>query len=343
MNSRVVLELLEGLERLETRVLVVEPGDVADVHAVAVEVIDEAAGVGARGDGPAHRVLDEAGLGTAGRELPQLLDAKAVGLRLAPVGEAEARHDLLGHAAAAALGEHRRASAYVGAWRVVGTRLAVPVEAHVADADARDAAVLDERLRRGEPGKDVDAERFGARGEDRGELAERDDPVAAVVHLRRRRHAHGARPGEVPELVARRGHADVGRRVAPARQQRVERFRLERAAGDQMRADRGSLLQHADAGIGLQLLEPYGGGEAGGTAAHDHDVVFHDVALGHGIRIPANCGRARTLSPTFARSPATTTVMRSGRMKVRAISVTCTGVTAWTLATQCVRKSSGRP
>ncbi len=59
-DARVVLELLEGLEGLEARVLVVEPGDVADVHAVAVEVIEEAAAVGLRVDRPADRVLDEA-------------------------------------------------------------------------------------------------------------------------------------------------------------------------------------------------------------------------------------------------------------------------------------------
>ena len=66
-DLRVVLELLERLEGLEARVLVVEPGDVADVHAVAVEVIQEAAAVGARVDRPADRVLDQAGLGAARR------------------------------------------------------------------------------------------------------------------------------------------------------------------------------------------------------------------------------------------------------------------------------------
>src|SRR5262245_44082767 len=108
MHLRVLLALLEGLEGLEARILVVEPGDVADVHAVAVEGIEEAAAVGARVDGPSHCVLDEAGLGASRRELPELLDAEAVGLRLPSVGEAEARHDLLGDAAAAAFGEHRR-------------------------------------------------------------------------------------------------------------------------------------------------------------------------------------------------------------------------------------------
>src|SRR5262245_61546270 len=166
MDFRVVLELLESLERLEARVLVVEPGDVADVHAVAVEVIEEAAAVGARVDGPSHRVLDEAGLGASRRELPELLDAEAVSLRLPPVGEAEVRHDLLGDAAAAAFGEHGRPRADVGARRVVRTRLAIAAEAHVADAHARDASALDEPLRRGEAGKHVDAERLGAGGED---------------------------------------------------------------------------------------------------------------------------------------------------------------------------------
>ena len=132
-----------------------------------------------------------------------------------------------------------------------------------------DAAVLDQGFRRREAGEDVDAERLGARGEERRELAERDDEVAAVVHLRRSRQPRAAGLREVPELVARRRHADVRRRLAPAGQQGIERTRLERAAGDQLRADRGGFLQHADAAFGLEFLVADGGGEACGAGADD--------------------------------------------------------------------------
>ncbi len=51
-----------------------------------------------------------------------------------------------------------------------------------------------------------------------------------------------------------------------------------------MRADFGAFLDQADAeflaGFGGHLLEADGRGQAGGAAADDHYVVFHDVA-GH--------------------------------------------------------------
>src|SRR5690242_13450178 len=45
LHARVVLELLESLERRETRILIVETDDEADVGPVVVEVIGEAATV----------------------------------------------------------------------------------------------------------------------------------------------------------------------------------------------------------------------------------------------------------------------------------------------------------
>src|SRR5437762_12021870 len=50
LDARVILVLLEGLEGLEPRIAVVEAHDIADVHAVVVEVIEKAPGVGARSE-----------------------------------------------------------------------------------------------------------------------------------------------------------------------------------------------------------------------------------------------------------------------------------------------------
>ena len=60
LDLRVMLELLECLEGRQPRILVIEPDDEADVDAVLVEVIDEAAAIGARIERPAERVLDVA-------------------------------------------------------------------------------------------------------------------------------------------------------------------------------------------------------------------------------------------------------------------------------------------
>src|ERR1700756_2692794 len=50
-----------------------------------------------------------------------------------------------------------------------------------------------------------------------------------------------------------------------------------------MRTDLGPLLEHANADLDAfflrQLLEPDRGRQTGRAAAHDHDVVFHQLAL----------------------------------------------------------------
>src|SRR5579884_2163588 len=59
LHGRMMFELLERLERGESRVLVIESDDESDIGPVAVEMIDEAAAVGAGIERPAERVLDE--------------------------------------------------------------------------------------------------------------------------------------------------------------------------------------------------------------------------------------------------------------------------------------------
>ena len=62
--------MLESLEGLQTRIAVVEPDHIADIHAVVVEVVEEAATVGAGVERPADAVLDETRLDPARRQLP---------------------------------------------------------------------------------------------------------------------------------------------------------------------------------------------------------------------------------------------------------------------------------
>ena len=45
-----------------------------------------------------------------------------------------------------------------------------------------------------------------------------------------------------------------------------------------MRADLGTLLHHDDVEIGVELLQPDRGREAGRAGADDHDVEFHGFA-----------------------------------------------------------------
>ena len=146
--------------------------------------------------GQPMRVLDQAGLVVGGGDFPQLLDADGIGLRVVAVAQVEAADQLLGQRAAAALGEQGVAGAqFHAALEVVGW-LAVLADAHVAGGDADDAAVLLQEFGGGEAWVDFDAQRLGLLAEPAADIAKRDDVVAVVVHLRRRRQAERACCGQ---------------------------------------------------------------------------------------------------------------------------------------------------
>src|SRR5690606_31618382 len=131
LDQRVVLPLLERFPRLVFGVAVVEAADVTQRDAVAIEVIDEAAAIGARVGRPAEAVHDLAGRGAAGGHLPQLLDADGIALRVAVRIQLEALDELLGEAAARALGQYSDLGLDVDAFGVAGLVRAVFGHAHV--------------------------------------------------------------------------------------------------------------------------------------------------------------------------------------------------------------------
>src|SRR5258707_15762960 len=81
------LEALEFLERRQIRIGVVEMNHEADRNQIVVEVIEERAAAGGIVERPAERVLDQSRLVLVRRDLPELLQAQAELLRLAPVSE----------------------------------------------------------------------------------------------------------------------------------------------------------------------------------------------------------------------------------------------------------------
>ncbi len=276
-----MLELLEGLERKEARIAIVETGDEAHVGAIVVQVIDETAAVGLGIERPADAVLHEARLHAAGRQLPQLLHAERVDLRICLLIEPVTLDEHLGEAAPATFGDDREARAHLGAGRVVRAARAVVLHAHVADLHAGDrAVVVEQRQRGGETREHVDAQGLGLCAHPLHQPAERDDEVAFVAQvLRNPRHLARAAPAQPAELVVRHGHADRQRRGAPLGQQRVQRSGLEHGARKNVRAERRALLEDADGELGIALLETNGGREAGRAGADDGDVVLHHIAL----------------------------------------------------------------
>ena len=118
------LELLEGLVRIETRIVVFEAGDQAERDAILAQAVDPAAAVHAGIERPAQRVRHEARHDAARRNFPQFLDADAVDLRIEAV-EFFARDEVLGERAARAFGQHGDFGAQLVAGREVSLGLAV--------------------------------------------------------------------------------------------------------------------------------------------------------------------------------------------------------------------------
>lgn len=283
-HHRVVLELLEGLEGHEARVLVVQAADEAHRHAVLVEVVDEAAAVDLVGQRPADRVPDQARLYAALGQAPQFLQAGAVGLRVAVGIQLVLPDGALGQVAAAALAQHGHRRVDLDALDVGILGIALDIDAHVADDHALDfIGVVVAQVGGGETREQVHTQRLGLRRQPGAQRPERDDEVAVVVLLGRGGQLAAAGLAQVQELVLAGRHADRRRIVAPALDQRIQRPGLDDRAGEDVSADFGGLLDHADVEIVGELLEPNRAGQTGRPGADDHHVVFHDFAFGHGF------------------------------------------------------------
>src|SRR6202789_2798820 len=190
LDVGMVLELLEGLEGFEARIFIVQADHEPDVHPIVVEVVQKAAAIGVGIERPAQGMLNQSGLNTAGRQLPQLLESQAIGLRRLAGVELEALDELLGDAAAAALAEHGDLGVNLGPQSKIRSRLAVLFDSHVAYAHALDGAgLVEQSLSRRESREYVHSQLFRLLAENRDDVSQRNDEVAVIRHLRRGRAA----------------------------------------------------------------------------------------------------------------------------------------------------------
>ena len=278
-HVRVGLEPLHLVERREPGVAVVQADHEAIADQVLAEMIQPRAAVGAAVERPAGRVLDQPGLVLPGGDLPKLLDADGVGLRVAGRAQVEPLHHGLGQAAPAAFGEQGISGAQLHAGLVVGAGFARLGDAHVAGGDADDASVLLQQLGGGEAWVDLNAQSFGLPAKPAAGIAEADDVVAFVVHLPGRGQTDAARGGQVKEAVLLGLGVERRAILPPVRQQLVQRPRLDHRAGEDVRPDLAALLHHADGGLRGELFEPDRGREAGRACPYDHHVELHRLAL----------------------------------------------------------------
>jgi len=150
----------------------------------------------------------------------------------------------------------------------------------VAGCNALDPAVfVKQDLRRRETRIDFRAEVLGLLAQPAAQAAKADDVVAFVVH--------GARHHEswnLQRLVLVEQNVDVviaDRRIQwrailfPVGEQFVECAWFEYRAGKDMGTHFRAFLDHADAEIARQLLEPAGCRQPCRSCADDHDIKFH--------------------------------------------------------------------
>ncbi len=272
-NRRMGLEALELLERAEEGVAVIEPDDEADGDLIVLEMVEERAAIGRFVQRPADRVRDQPRLMLRRLDLPQLLDADAVSLRVDPGAQVEA----LKH-------EQRLLADQLDAGLDMVGRLAILADPHRAGGDAaHPPGLVVEHLGAGEAGIDLDAELLGLSGEPTAEIAEADDVISVIAHLRRRRQPDRLRRGQQDKAVFGRRRDERRAALLPVGKQLVEGARLEHGTGEDVGADFGTLFDDADRDLARgrrrQLLQPDRSGQTRGAGADDHDIVFHCLAL----------------------------------------------------------------
>ena len=268
------------------RVAITESDDEPDVHARVRGVVDEPAAIGCRVERPAERVHDLARAMLRGVDLPDLLEADPVVLRIGVRTQVEACFQPPAEVATAALGEHRVLRAQLVAGLVARLVRAVTRHAHVARHDAGDTIAVVEHVGGGEARQHVAAERFRLAREPLAQLAETDDEVAAIVECARHerlRQPQAAACGAQPfDPLCR--HRRLQRRspLTPIREQLVERTRLEHGARHDVRANGCALLDDTDRELSIrgtrELREPARRREARRPRANHHDIELHALA-----------------------------------------------------------------
>src|SRR5258707_3640252 len=223
LDVGVILVLLESLERFEARVFIVQADHESDVHSIVVEVVKKTSAIRMAVERPTQGVLNEAGLDTSGRQLPQLLESQSIGLRRLAGIEVEPLDQLLRDAAAASLAEHGDLGVNLGPQREIRSGLAILFNAHVADAYAFDGArVVKQGFRRRKSSEYVHPQFLGFLPQNGYQLSQRDDEVAVIRHLRRGRQPEAFAASHEQELIARGRHADRRAVTAPIWKQIIE-------------------------------------------------------------------------------------------------------------------------
>ncbi len=229
-------------------------------------------------------------------DLPQFLDADAVGLRVLAFVQFVAGDQLAAEVAARAFGEDRVPGVQRHAALEGRADAAVLLDAHVAGGHADHFTVVAEQhFGGGKAREDRHFQRLGLLRQPAGHFAQADDVVAFVVEaLRQQRVGRAACAGlaEEQEFVA--GDLLLQRCAAfgPVREQFGQCAWVHHRTGEHVRARFGALFQHAyrqlATGFDRALAQADRGGQAGRTGADDHHVELHYFTRGQGVGFSAH-------------------------------------------------------
>ena len=207
-------------------------------------------------------------------------------MRVNTVAQVETLEQGLSQRAAAAFTKQGLARMELHARREIRTLLAVVGAAHIASRNALDRAiVVIEHFAGRETRIDLDLERGRLLCQPATDIAEADNVVAMIVHLRRCRQLERAALREKQKAIftGRR----MQRRAArlPVGDQFIQRARLDDCARHDVGTDLGTFLQHTDRQLFTvlngELTQTDRRRQARRSSTHDHDVEFHRFAF-HG-------------------------------------------------------------
>ncbi len=282
-DARMLLPAHEESVRIETRVALVEADDEADRELVGRDAVDERAAVALEPERMPRGVehLAEGFAAARFRDLPELLDAGAVALRIAALLQAERADELLRQVPARALPEdgHVREDPHARLKRCFAR--AVLADPAVARLDAANARTLEDRRCTGEAGVDLDPELLGLLGEPAHHLVQADDHVSVILERRRDQRAaqpEVAAPGEEPlDPVLLHLGLDGKAARAPVGKELLDAARIHHASRERVMADLLRLLDDEQRLVVLALRgeqppQVDRAGERRRTGAHEEHV-----------------------------------------------------------------------
>ena len=152
--------------------------------------------------------------------------------------------------------EHGHLRDEIRAGLEVAHRLVLAPAALVAGAHADDAPVRDEQRVGGGLRQDHRAAFLRALAEPASELREREDPVAVVLHRRRRRNAQRISAGQhVDRLAVHRAERGQVLDAIPVLEEAPERARVDHCTGEQVRAGLLALFDDGDGHVPETLCD----------------------------------------------------------------------------------------